>query len=207
MEFNTNDIARLVLTWAFGTESVAQMVWHYIMTGIGPADPATLLLSVEAQMTLAWLEIDQLITADLQAETLEVLKWDFVNNRWDGVDSQSVVGMDGTGVGEYLPQGNSVLVKILTDASRRQARKYVPGISEGATADGFITGANLVDFADFAGLFDAPVSPGGKQFVYCTFNTEPTSVLFETESQARQSVIAESAGSYQRRRKPGVGLS
>lgn len=205
--FVTNDIARLVLTWAFGTESVAQLVWHYIMTGAGPTTAALLLTAVESAVTLAWLEIDQLITTDLQGETLEVLKWDFVNNRWDGLESQTLVGMDGTGAGDYLPQGNAVLVKIFTDASRRQARKYVPGVIEGATADGFITGANLVDFADFAGLFDADVSPGGNQFKYCTFNTLPTSPLFETESVARGSVLAESAGSYQRRRKPGVGLT
>lgn len=205
--FSQNDIARLVMTWAFGTESVAQMVWHYIMTGAGPTAPAALLLAVESAIQLAWLEIDQLITTDLQGGILEVLKWDFTNNRWDGLDSLSTTGLDGTGVGEYLPQGNSVLVKILTDSSRRQARKYVPGITEGATADGFITGANLVDFADFAGLWDAVVSPAGQNFSYCTFNTHPPSPLFETESLARGSVVAESAGSYQRRRKPGVGLT
>lgn len=202
-----NDVIRIIMTWTWGTDSVAQLVWHYICTTAGTATYSAWLDAIHTNLQLAWANIAARTTDDLVGTLLEMLVWDYANNRWDGVASKAATGMDGTNVADYLPHGDAVLVKVLTAANRRQARKYVPGLVEGNVTAGFIDAAPLVDYLAFANQLDAILALAGGVIEFCTFNVDDTSPLFETASIARGSVVAEATGSYQRRRKPGVGLT
>lgn len=202
-----NDIIRIVLSWNLGTNTKAQMVWHYKVTSGSNGVPSAALTAIDTAVDTAWAHIAGNLIDDLVATKLEMFKWDFTNNRWDGVAVHTPTGLDGGAAGDYYAPGCAALVKILTGQNRRQGRKFIPGLREAVVTDGALTGAALVNFADFAAAFDIPVTAAGITYTWCTFNTEPTSPLFETDSLAVQSVVAEATVAYQRRRKPGVGLT
>lgn len=205
--FSANDVIRMIMTWNFGTESVAKIVWHYFVDVAGTATFTAWLDHIHTQLQTAWANIDGYITSDLSGSTLEMLRWDFANNRWDGLVAKGATGMAGSNGGDYAAHGNAVLVKIFTELARRQSRKYIPGIVEANVTGGFLDSLPLAAMVDFADDLDTPLALTGGAIQYCTFNTTPASPLFETASMALGSVGAEATGSYQRRRKPGVGLT
>lgn len=201
------DVHRFVMTWNMGTESVSQLVYHRIhASGADVGDP-TVRAAELTNLELAWTDIDNIVTDTLLGVSLEHLKWDFTNHRWDGIGSSTPTAMDGLAATDYVSHGVAALGKVITAQLRRQARKFIPGIVESAITGGFVTGASLVLIASFMDQFDTALTSGGASIPICTFNTDDTSPLYETASESAGTVIAEGTAAYQRRRRPGVGLT
>ncbi len=206
MTVDVGDVVRVVAEFDMPDGTIAQLVYHFVgKSGSSIADSA-LITPLRSALYSAWAEVDQEISDQVLGSTFELFLWDFVLNRFDGIGATVLTVADGTNVGEMLPHGAAGLVKIFTVAARRQARKYIMGLVETVQDEGTIAGATVTKLADFAALLDNDVTAGTLTLAFGTFNTDPLSPLFETFSQASQTVQAEAVFAYQRRRRPGTGI-
>lgn len=201
-----NDVVRVVLTGAGPQTTVWQLVWHYIVTGGGGIDPVLALAAAVAAYGFAYANIQGDVADEWSWNEFDMLQWDFAASRWDGIANQTVPAVSGANVADTLPHGNAGMVRISTALPRRQGRSFLPGLTQNAEVDGLWTAAVLVNLLLYAADFDVPIAPAGGTMTWCTFNTDPLSVFFETASLAIQDVVANEIVAYQRRRKPLVGL-
>lgn len=206
MAIDLNDVLRVVLTWDTAESTVAQLVWHYLVTAGNNDDPDDVLTAIDTNLDSAWANISSIVDSTMQGSLLELFQWDFTNNQWDGVANHIPGGVDGGAALEALPHGAAALCKFFTALNRRQSRKFIPSLGEGTQNDGLFTASALTSLALFALDFDDVISAPLTTLTYCTFNTDPTSALFETTSLSTQSVQAEAVVAYQRRRRPGTGI-
>lgn len=206
MTVTVNDVIRIVAEWDMPSGTVAQLVWHYLGSSGGPASDTEVLVAVEAMLDAAWDHIAARVAQEVTGSTIQLFKWDFTLNRWDGLGEVPLIGADGSSTDHMLPHGDAGLIKIFTLALRRQSRKYIHGLIEGTQENGLIDALILSDLALFAADLDDNVAAGTLTLKYCTFNTDPLSPLFETESLANGTVQAEAIVAYQRRRRPGTGI-
>lgn len=205
MTVGVGDVVRIVAEWDVPDGTIAQLVYHFIGISGTTATDAQMGAGALAALALAWLQMDQEISDQVLGNTIETYLWDFALNRWDGIDVRDQAGTDGVAAADMLPHGAALLIKIFTDAARRQARKYLHGFTEARNVDGTFDALALSAAALFAADLDDDLNVGGLQLAFCTFNTDPLSPLFETASQANGGVRAEGIAAYQRRRRPGTG--
>lgn len=205
-DIGIGDVVRLVAEWDGPGGMLAQIVWHYRGKSGTSAPPATVGAAILASVQAAWLHIDNDLDSELLASAQDMLQWDFALNRWDGVDNRVYTALDGLTVDSLVGHGICGLGKIFTVAARRQARKYIPGYRKNVTGQGTLDPITLSNLGLFLLDFDDDVVAGGLTLEFGTFNTDPTSPLFETFSAASGAVQAESVMSYQRRRRPGTGI-
>lgn len=201
-----NDVVRFVLTWTDGSGNIAQNVWHYICTVGGGIEFDDAAEGIAQNYDVAHANIDQNQANNYSVSEYELLQWDFVNNRWDGVYQSSIQAIEGTHTGGFQPHGTAFVGHIFTSLPRRAGRVFFPGMVEADTVDGFWVAQALTDFALFLADLDDDVAVVGGTLSWCTFNTDDESPFFETASKAIGSVEADNVVGYQRRRKPGVGL-
>ncbi len=200
------DVVEVVQTWDTPLASVAQNVWHLQMVSGAGGDTDDVLAQVLTQQQTAIVNLEDEINDEFEAVLLELRKWDFVNNRYDGVDTLAMSSVIGVSAVDYLPHQVAALGRIVTEVARRQGSTYVPGLIDSAVANGVLTAGAEASLAAYLAVFDTDISITGALLSWCTFNVEPTSPLFETASLAIQTVIANSLPSTLGKRKPGVGL-
>ncbi len=206
MTVGVGDVVRVVAEWDIPDGTIAQLVYHYLGVSGTTATDAQMATQVEIRLGTAWVQIAADIANSVLGSTIELYLWDFALNRWDGIATVQSIGQDGTSVTDMLAHGAAGLVKMFTSASRRQARKYVMGLTEGVVTDGTIGVAPLGRLALFAADLDNDIVAGGLTASFGTFNTEPTSPLYETFSVTSGANQAEAIIAYQRRRRPGTGI-
>ncbi len=200
------DILEVVLTWDTPLASVAQNVWHYIMVSGADADSDDLLDEINTQIDVAFGSIEGYISDDFQGVLYELRKYDFVNSRFDGIGTKVATGLTGVSAVDYEPHGVAGLGRIITLHARRQGRTFVPGFVDSAIVNGALTGPAEAGLAAYLAVFDGTLALVAGNFAWCTFNVEPLSPVYETESQAAGTVVANSLPSYLSKRKPGTGL-
>lgn len=206
MTVAVGDVLRVVAEWDIPDGTIAQLVYHFIGVSGSTATNAQAGIALLAALEAAWLHVDSDINGQFTGSVFQTSMWDFTLNRFDGIDSRPIVAADGLGAGDSVSHGVALLIKAFTTSARRQGRKYLPGIREVNISNGTFVAAQLTDGALFMADLDDDVVAGGLTLSYCTFNTEPTSPLFETAGIANQTVQAEAISSYQRRRRPGTGI-
>ncbi len=203
---NIGDVLQVIQTWDAPLASVAQNVWHLIMdTGAG-ADSANILPAVETNQQTAFAFIEDEIANEFQVSLLELRQWDFVLNRFDGIETLVPTGIGGIGISDYTPHGVAALGRVITASARRQGGTFVPGAMDTQIFDGVLQSGFEAGMAAYLAVFDNDITVTGGVFNWCTFNSEPLSPVFETASRAISAVIANSLPSYLSKRKPGVGL-
>lgn len=206
MTVAVGDVVRGVAEWDMPESTIAQMVWHWIGKSGTTATEAQVGTAIELAIDTAWDRIDHLVSDEVDGAEVEGYLWDFALDRWDGIFTAQLIGADGANATEMLPHGAAALLKTFTAANRRQGRKYVPGMGKDTTLDGIFSAGTLTDVALFGSDMDDDIVAGGLTLAAGTFNTDPTSPLFETFSEASGAVAAEAVAAYQRRRRPGTGI-
>lgn len=201
-----NDILRVVAEWDTPEGTIAQLVWHYLVTAGNNDDPQDVLDDIITNLNSAWANIAAKVSNEFLGSTIELYQYDFGAHRFDGVATDTITAVDGTSVDDMVAHGAAALVKFFTVAARRQARKYVMGVGEGNTLDGLWVAGALSDLALFALDFDDPISAPLTTLTFGTFNVDAASPLYETFSVSNLAVQAEAVIAYQRRRRPGTGI-
>lgn len=203
---NIGDVLQVIQTWAAPLASVAQNVWHLEMVSGAGADSADIIAAILTQQQTAFPEIEARVSEEFNVDNFVIRLWDTVLKRFDGLEQLASTNLGGTSVNDYEPHGVAALGRIITASARRQGRTFVPGLADTSIVAGILPSAVEADLADYLAIFDTDISVTGGLLTWCTFNTDPLSVVFETTSRAIQSVVANSLPSYLGSRKPGVGL-
>jgi len=186
-----NDVVRVVAEWDIPDGTIAQLVYHYLVTAGTSATDLAVLGAIITQLELAWVEIDQDVNVAVLGSTLDISVWDFTLNQWDGKAQGVLLSADGTDVTNMLPHGAAALVKMFTVSLRRQARKYVMGFTETGHSAGTFDAPTLTALALFGNALNNNVTAGALTLEFGTFNTDDTSALFETFSINSGAVQAE----------------
>lgn len=200
------DVMQITQTWDTPLASVAQNVWHLEMVSGAGGDTDDVLPAVLTQQQVAIAQIEDELSNQFEAVLLELRLWDFALHRFDGVAALAMTSVIGASASDFEPHGVAALGRILTAASRRQGRTFLPGLVDTSVAAGILVAAAETGLAAYLAIFDTDIGITGGNLAWCTFNTEPLSPVFETTSLAIGTVIANSLPSYLGKRKPGVGL-
>ena len=201
-----NDVLRVVAEWSGPDGSIAQLVWHYVVDAGNDEDPDDVLADIITNFETAWANIETIIHQGWQSTTLELYQRNVGLHQWDGVSVDTSLALDGASATEGQAHGAAGLVKIFTEAARRQSRKYIHGIIETVISNGVIQVTGTVPLGLFVADLDDSVISGTETLVYGTYNTDPLSDLYESFSRRNQNAAVEAVVAYQRRRRPGTGI-
>jgi len=206
MTVDVGDILRVAVTGTSPQASVFQNVWHYSATSGTGGNPDVVLAGLAAQHAIAWADMGARISDEYTWTLYEMWKRDIINQRWDGISVLDVSDFAGSSVNDPVAHGVAAVGRVVTNSFRRQGRHFLPGVTELQIVDGLFQAAALTDMADYMSDFAETEIAGGITLDWCTYNTTPGSPVFQTESLATNTVIANEIPGYQRRRKPLVGI-
>lgn len=201
-----NDVLRVVAEWDMPDGTIAQLVWHYLVTSGNGDDPVDVLDDIHTNLVAAFANVAAAVSDLVEGSTIELYQYDFGNHQFDGVATRTNSSNDGLSAADMTSHGVACLVKLFTESARRQARKYLFGIVESSIEDGTFNAALVTNAALFGADLDDAVSAPLVTLTYGTFNVDPASPLYETFSKTTQTVQAEAISGYQRRRRPGTGI-
>lgn len=200
------DTIRVAITGSAPLASVWQQVWHRFHAGSSDVTEQNLINALGIAITFADDEIDGLRHDGYSIDEITAWKWDTINDEWDGIGTDVLVGLSGESATDPLPHGAAAVGRYVTAALRRQGRHFIPGLHEGTAVDGQFTAGSLTTIADYLAEWAKSLTVTGESFFLCTYNTDPLSPLYKTRSTFAGTVIANGIIGYQRRRKPLVGL-
>jgi hypothetical protein len=195
---NVNDVLQVTATMKVGVSVTIQNVYHLVVKDIGGVDDE----DVADDMGEYLEDIYTNLVASMTSSLI------FIDYRVQNLTTEQDIGTFpwpsltvGSSVASRLPFGVAALIKAKTQQGKHQGRKYFALFTEDHTDNGFVTAALQADLAD-AG-----------QAAYSEFTStlvnNYTPVVLERDvlgGRAVLSVQVPADWSYQRRRKPGVGI-
>lgn len=200
MAVEAGDVLRATAQFTLGRGAAMQAVFHYEYSGAGDTDDE-IGDEIGAQIDAAYTDLEARLDEMVQSEQMSVWKWDTALDEWNGIYQEDWTGVVGLLAGEQLPNGAAALIKPLTNLPRRQGRKFVSGLGTAMYEDtgwSISTLANLAlylaDIVDSIPTDNGSLAPG-------VFNT-----VTESFAPFKNAGIVNAFASYQRRRRPGVGI-
>ena len=200
-----NDILRANLRGDFASTDIWNMVFHYRVTLGTESDYVVIATAIEAHLSVAFALMEGSISLDVDTQDLDLAEWDFSANEFDGKANVVSSALNGGEAGDPLPNGVSIVMRFITEELRRQARKFVPGITEIDCSANAISGGLLAEAALTSAILNNTFVAGGVTLAPCTFNDTPLSPRFETSSLFIDTSFINSLVGYQRGRQPGAG--
>lgn len=206
MTLNQDDVVRVAMTMVGPQASIAQNVWHYVMTGGAGAAEGDFTDAVETNVNSMFLEIDSFLSNTWEWTFLEFWVRDAVNQVWNGIGTEVLSGLVGLAADSPIPHGAAAVGTVITELQRRQGRTFLAGPQRDSVDEGLFDASFVVAFILYLAEFVADITPTGGTFEWCTYNTTPGSIYEETPSVFAGVLNFNNIVGYQRRRKPGVGL-
>lgn len=204
MSIQDGAILRVVAQFIWGDGEINQNVYNVIVTGAGaPWDEQDILDDCED-----WLDEMYLNTRDLQAPDLTggstiVYEYDAIDDDWDEVGTNAFGFTGNGGANTGLPRGVAGLVTAKSSDPDTDARKYIPGLTEGGLVselwDAAVITALLLYGADWVTPFVGAAGGG-------TFTPAVWSVVGTVAKALIGTLIVPTIPAYQRRRKNNVGV-
>jgi hypothetical protein len=199
MTVEAGQTLRGVATFQYGPNTKAQNVYHFIhTTGSAQADEDVVEAVGECVEYLMGALTAKLVD-DISLVQVEV--FERVSGEWEpvGIFDGTWAGTSG---GDRAPAGLALMIELTKARTGHKDRKYIAGVPDAgavgdtydaatlAACDVFVTRIQ----EEFEGTAGAKVKP-------CYFNRDTEVTAYYTGGQGAPTV------SYQRRRKPGVGLT
>ncbi len=200
-----DDILRATLKGTIQASDIWNLVFHYVVITGSETNYATIAAAIDTALDTAFNALEANISTHIESFGLDLFEWDFVDNEWDGkagVVSSALVGLE---AGDRLPNGNSMVIRFVTEELRRQGRKFIPGITEVDSSNNTVSVSMLATLVTAMNLLNNDIVAGGATLRPCTFNDTPLSPRFETHSKFVSTAFANTFVGYQRRRQPGAG--
>lgn len=199
MSIADDAVLRAVVTFRLGTVSRAQNVYHYRHSTGSVQDDADVLDAALEHIEAIMDDLLIRIHPDCAMENVEL--FELVAGEWGpvGVVTSSWVG---TSTGERLPSGIAMMLLAYKERSGYTDKKYIPGFGEGWT-----NGDEFLSAAVAAGLTAAGTWVA--EFT-ATNSVKLQAVHFNRTTQETKEYVAVGVSpttTYQRRRRPGTGLT
>lgn len=200
-----NDVLRATLKGDIRNQDIYNLVFHYIVTAGTETNYDTIATAIEAALDVAFTGMEGQISLDVDMSELDLFEYDFVSSEFDGKASVSASALNGASAANMMPSGISVVMRFATEELRRQARKFIAGVTEPDVLQDTLQSLILTPALATAALLNDDIVAGGVTLRPCTFNTDPLSPKFETESRFTQTAFVNVLVGYQRNRQPGAG--
>lgn len=203
---DAGDILKVVVELLMPEGVIAQLVQHYRATQGSGGDPDAVLGGIQSNLSTAWSNIAGRIASGVDAGDMYMYKYNPGANQYDGVAINTNGIGGGTAGGQMLPHQDAVLVSFYGEDQKRTGRKYIPGLEEPGQEDGLLDGTYVVNFVNFALQWDNLVVAGGITVVPGTFNTDETSPLYQSFSDATGTIGVDTVLASMDKRKIGQGI-
>lgn len=203
MSLSSGDILKLVVTMVFDDGNIAQNVFGMLLAGAGgPWDEADILSDVEDYIDDAYSNITSIITNELNGTDIDIYVWDPVDSDFDLV-ANTPWSWNPSDALQELPRGVAALINAGTVDPDVRGKKYIPGLTEGSNTGNGWSATALSALAQFGSDW---VNPGVGAASGATLTPGVWSPTQELFFQMQITFNAPTIPSYQRRRKPGVGI-
>lgn len=203
MAISQGDILRIVASLVFPDDVIMQNVFHMaVSTLVGTGDEADITDDAVGYVDKIYANHDAQMDHEITGDEVKVYEYDAVDADWDEIGTGALT-VTTASTADYLPHGVALLQTFYTLEPDVQGRKFWGGFGEGNQADGSWTGTVLT------------------QIVLTAADVVTTYIGTETGSTYQPIVWSPTRGtgyaysgvvttnticSYQRRRKPGVGI-
>lgn len=193
-----NDVMRATAKQFGPNEQQIANVFFWQFRGTATVPDATAMVAMTNAIDNMFQAIEAYIPNDQQADEVE-----FYNVTQDTPMGSYgwPVYTGGTGLGEYLPTGNAALMTATTAVKKVLPKKFLGTLVEEAVQNGEWVSAFMTALGIAAGHWFTSIPLGAQGTLYSGTIKRLTGVFIDLVS-----VIVKSVGSYQRRRKPGVGI-
>lgn len=203
MSITIGDILKVVATVVWLDGNLNQNVFNAVISGTGgPYDDADIVLDALAWATAMYANLTTDTSDQCDGTQIQVYIYDSVDDDWDEVGTGSWV-WNPTSVISQLPRGVAGLINAKSLDPDVQGKKYIGGLTEGVVADGLFEAGTITILGDFADDWVTPFVGGtsGADWVPGVW-----SVVQKNLRAMTGATIIPVIPSYQRRRKPGVGV-
>jgi hypothetical protein len=200
------DILRATLVMAQLDAQIANLVYTFRVISGSEADYDVIAAAISAWHAVAETGVMDSFLNDIASIEFNVAERNLATNQWDGKATVAHTSYTGTHAGEGIPAGNAVVLRYITQAARRQGRKFLPGIPEALVNGNTLNSVLLADVILFALDTVLDITAGGATLRPCTYNVDPLSALFESASEMTGVTVLNTFSGYQRRRQPGDGI-
>lgn len=201
----SNDILRATLKGNIALADAVNMVFHYIVTTGTELDYVVIATAIGTHLNSAFTGIEGQISDRIQMNQVEVAEWDFTADEFDGKASVVTTTLLGADATPADIDGAAMVIRFITEELRRQARKFVPGLTEADITNNALDSGLVASGLVTAGILNDDFVAGGVTLRACTFNSTPLSPRFETASKFIPTAFVNALVGYQRRRQPGAG--
>lgn len=203
----TDDILKATLIGTMADGITWNMVHHFHVDSGTETDYDQIASDIVTQFDGAYTAIEAQLSEEVDTDELSLHEWDFTNHEFDGKALAIASCIIGDLINDQMPNSVCVVLRFPTEELRRQARKFVPGPTEGTVTDNNIGAALIAAAGTSAALLNNSFAAGGLQLTPCTFNVDPLSVRYETWSLYNTVDFFVNTGpGNQRRRQPGAGI-
>lgn len=190
---------RAVATFTLGVNSIAQNVYHAKHVTATSQEDDDVRDAFANMIEDAMDDLQEQISDDVSLQKVEVYVLE--TGVWEPL---GVVysAWEGSHAGTPMPSGVAFLIKLSKERTGHQDRKFIAGLcEESCSGDTWGSGAVTAGNA-YATTLATPYSdPNGVDLTFCYFDRDTEATKYYTGG------AADSRVSYQRRRKPGVGLT
>lgn len=203
MTVTAGDILRVVASALWTDGNINQNVFNADVTGGGgPWADEDIVADALAWVDNMYANATNSTSDELDGNEVTVYKYDAGDDDWDEVGSDAWV-WNPTQATDELPRGVAKLIRLWTTDPDVQGKKYLPGLTEAATVEGLITGADLVLMLAFAADWYLPFVGGttGANWTPGIWSVAHTAFFAGVDHVAASGIAA-----YQRRRKRNVGI-
>ena len=200
-----NDVLRWTLSGQIDLVDLFNLVFHYVVITGTETDYDTINAAIGTAVSTAMSGLEAQLSTEVQGSVMDLWEYDFSNHEFDGKATGVTTALIGTNGGAAEPNGIALLMRFGTEELRRQARKFIPGITELNVTNDVLQAAVLAPAITSAGLLGDDITAGGCTLRPCTFNATPLSPRYETLSKFTDTAFVNALVAYQRRRQPGAG--
>jgi len=192
-------VLRVVVTLNLGTVSKAQNVYHLMHVTGSAQDDDDVLDAVEEWVDDLYDKVQTATTTDVVMDKVEVYEW--LMSQWGPIGVRTPTWAGSAAV-ERVASGVCMLINAFKERSGHSDKKYLAGLAEARLATDSWDSTGLSSGNAFAAFWIADfTAANGVQF-------EP--IYFKASTGQTAGYVSKSVNTlaaYQRRRKPGVGLT
>lgn len=199
MTIENDSILRVVATLSIGSVSKAQNVFHVTLTTGGPEDDSQVVTDVLEWIEDIYGEVESNIKDDVELDKIEV--YERVSGAWEPVGALPGAWA-GVAVVDRMPSGCAQLLYGYKSRTGHTDKKYIPGMHDDcADGDEIVTVSKTRGDAAALQWITQHVAVSGNLYTPIHFNPAAEYAVAYVASGSSERVA------YQRRRKPGVGLT
>lgn len=203
MSLGSGDVLRVVASMLWTDGNVNQNVYNCVVTGgTPPYDDQEVIDDMEDWLDDMYANITANVSDELDGNSVIVYVYDAGDDDWDEVGSQTFT-WNPSGTADQLPRGVAALVRLYTTDPDVQGKKYLPGFTELAVADGLISAGTLTAMLALAADWYLPFVGTASG---ATFTPGIWSVVGKLFVAGVDHIAASAIPAYQRRRKRNVGI-